>query len=128
MSSDPQVAVRSEFFDHLLDFTVIGGVHVEQSLSAVELSGVFLKGLKRLINFDTTFGYNLMVFNILPCVEVENGSLQIVDILLEVLLGDFHLLQKHCLLFLKIFVTLFNQIQQFLWFAKNNPFFVHFVF
>jgi hypothetical protein len=43
VSSDPEVAIGSEFLDHGVDLTVICHVHVEKILPGVELSGLLLK-------------------------------------------------------------------------------------
>ncbi len=66
----PQVTVRCEFLYHLLDLSVIGVVHVEQGLPAVELSRIFLESLQWLVDFDAAFCHNFVVLDVLPCVEI----------------------------------------------------------
>lgn len=111
----------------MLDLTVVGVVEFEKGLPAVEFSSVFLQRLERLVDFDATFGNSLVVFDVLPSVEIEDGPFQIVDVLLEVLLRYFHLLQKDGLLFLEFLVPFFDEFQKFLGLSENYPPFVHLV-
>lgn len=69
-----------------------------------------------------------MIFNVLPSVEIQDCPFQIINVLLEILLGCFHLLEKDSLLFLEFLVPFFDEFKKFLWLSEDHPPLVHFVF
>lgn len=59
--------------------------------------------------------------------KVVNGSLQVVDFLLELLLEEFHLLNKLDLVFFQLLVSFLHDGIDFFGRAEDDPAFVQFV-
>lgn len=62
-----------------------------------------------------------MFVDILVRVEVENGAFKVIDGFFELLLAQFHLIQKLCFLFFQFLVSLVDQFHEFFGATEDEP-------
>lgn len=98
---DPHVRVRLEFLFHAHDLIVIRGFHFEETFTTVELARVVEELLRLLNNILRSKRDLFVLIDVVVLVKVENRAFQVVDLILEIALRDFHFFQELHLLLLQ---------------------------
>lgn len=119
--SEPQIRVRCEVLDHRLYLRVVGLLLIEQLLPGVEFPGLLKELRHGLIDGFDDLSDLIVLVDVLILVEAWDGSLHALNLLLEVLLVDLHLLHEVDFVFFEYDIPLLDLLEDLFGSTKHQP-------